>query len=156
MTDQTGNGRQTPTAEELRAQVVGTREELGQTVEALAAKTDIKAQVQQRTTAAREKAAEVGHRAQDKATLARDRAAEVGHRAQDKAAHAKGRAAEVGHRAQDKATHALEAARDKTPEPLREKTTEAASAVNRHRGLVLGGAAALALAFVLWRGTTKR
>ncbi|MFE1230394.1 DUF3618 domain-containing protein [Streptomyces sp. NPDC058745] len=138
MTDQTGNGRQTPTAEELRAQVEGTREELGQTVEALAAKTDIKAQVQQRTTAAREKAAEVGHRAQDKA------------------AHAKGRAAEVGHRAQDKATHALEAARDKTPEPLREKTTEAASAVNRHRGLVLGGAAALALAFVLWRGTTKR
>jgi Protein of unknown function (DUF3618) len=37
-----------PTAEELRADIEQTREDLGDTVEALAAKTDVKAQAKQR------------------------------------------------------------------------------------------------------------
>jgi ElaB/YqjD/DUF883 family membrane-anchored ribosome-binding protein len=42
------------TPEQIRAEIEATREELGDTVEALAAKTDVKAQAAQRVAAAKE------------------------------------------------------------------------------------------------------
>ncbi|MFJ3202764.1 DUF3618 domain-containing protein [Streptomyces sp. NPDC086989] len=48
----------TPTPAELREQVEITRDELGQTVEALVDKTDIKAQAKEKAAAAKEQAAE--------------------------------------------------------------------------------------------------
>ncbi|MFB6805301.1 DUF3618 domain-containing protein [Streptomyces sp. NPDC056387] len=48
----------TPTPAELREQVEFTRDELGQTVEALVDKTDIKAQAKEKAAAAKEQAAE--------------------------------------------------------------------------------------------------
>ncbi|MEU9081322.1 DUF3618 domain-containing protein [Streptomyces sp. NPDC048357] len=48
----------TPTPEKLREQVEHTRDELGQTIEALAAKADVKAQAKERTAALKEQAAE--------------------------------------------------------------------------------------------------
>ncbi|WP_369142589.1 DUF3618 domain-containing protein [Streptomyces sp. R44] len=47
-----------PSSAELRDQVERTRDELGKTVEALAAKADIKAQAKERTVAIKDQAAE--------------------------------------------------------------------------------------------------
>ncbi|MFD7235932.1 DUF3618 domain-containing protein [Streptomyces syringium] len=63
----------TPTPEELRARVEGTREELGRTVEALAAEADVKSR-----------------RAQQKAAQAKGQV-------QDKAAHTMGQLSETAH-----------------------------------------------------------
>jgi hypothetical protein len=71
------------TAPEIQQEIERTREHLGQTVEELAAKADVKAR-------ARVKAAEVKARAQDKATQVsaqvKDKAADVSGRVKDKAA----------------------------------------------------------------------
>ncbi|MFB7176209.1 DUF3618 domain-containing protein [Streptomyces sp. NPDC056257] len=58
MTDESRTNIGTPTPEELREQVEHTRDELGQTIEALAAKADVKAQARERTAAVKEQAAE--------------------------------------------------------------------------------------------------
>lgn len=97
MTGKPNNGADAPTPEELRERVEGTREELGQTIEELAAKVDVKA------------------------------------------------------RAREKGTNLLRSARDNTPEPVRVKGAQAATAAQRNRGLVFAGVAALALAFFLTR-----
>jgi preprotein translocase subunit SecF len=118
MTDNAPSG-QDPTPDELREQARATRDELAHTVEALAAKTDVKAQAQQK-------------------------AAETRTQAQQKAAQAK-------HQVQDTTAHVLQTARDKTPEPVREKATHAATAANEHRGLVLAALAAAVVAVLLCR-----
>jgi hypothetical protein len=66
------------TPEEIRAEIDGTREELGDTVEALAAKTDVKAQ-------AKAKVDEVKSQAQAKADEARTKAKELGDKAKEAA-----------------------------------------------------------------------
>jgi ElaB/YqjD/DUF883 family membrane-anchored ribosome-binding protein len=53
----TGEGNQ-KTPEELRDDIEQTREQLGETVEALAAKTDVKAQAKQRLSAVKDNAQE--------------------------------------------------------------------------------------------------
>ncbi|MFI5828206.1 DUF3618 domain-containing protein [Streptomyces sp. NPDC051578] len=64
MTDETRTHIGTPTPEELRDQIEHTRDELGQTIEALAAKADVKAQVKEQ---AAEKAAVVREQVRAKA-----------------------------------------------------------------------------------------
>ncbi|MEU7065667.1 DUF3618 domain-containing protein [Streptomyces sp. NPDC046161] len=64
MTDETRTDIGTPTPEELRDQIEHTRDELGQTIEALAAKADVKAQVKAQ---AAEKAAVVREQVRAKA-----------------------------------------------------------------------------------------
>ncbi|MET9509701.1 DUF3618 domain-containing protein [Streptomyces flavidovirens] len=70
MTDKAKGDGSSPTPEELRAQVARTREELGRTVEALAAKADVKAQAQQKAAKVKgmvqDKAAHALHAAHDK------------------------------------------------------------------------------------------
>ncbi|MEU8779802.1 DUF3618 domain-containing protein [Streptomyces sp. NPDC048606] len=71
-----------PTPAELHDQVERTRDELGQTVEALAAKADIKAQAKEKTAAAKDRAAQkaalvsdrIRERAGQAAQLVKDRA----------------------------------------------------------------------------------
>ncbi|MGW7101727.1 DUF3618 domain-containing protein [Streptomyces sp. NPDC054838] len=58
MTDESRTDIGTPTPEELREQIEHTRDELGQTVEALAAKADVPARAKEKTAAAKEQAAE--------------------------------------------------------------------------------------------------
>lgn len=58
MTNQPRTQIGTPTPDELREQVEHTRDALGQTVEALAAKADVKAQAKVKTAAVKEQAAE--------------------------------------------------------------------------------------------------
>ena len=127
MTDNAPSG-QDPTPDELREQARATREELAHTVEALAAKADVKAKVQH-------KAAETRAQAQQKAAEAR--------------AQAQQKAAEAKHQVHDTTAHALQAARDKTPEPVREKAAHAATTANEHRGLVLAALAAATVVTVL-------
>lgn len=69
MTDEAKTGGTTPTPDELREQVDGTRKELGETVEALAAKADVKSRVQ-------DKAVAVKGQVQDSAVHARAQAQE--------------------------------------------------------------------------------
>jgi FtsZ-interacting cell division protein ZipA len=122
MTDNAPSGHD-PGPDELREQARATREELAHTVEALAAKADVKAQ-------GRQKAAETKAHARQKAAETK--------------AHARQKAAEAKHQVHDTTAHALQAARDRTPEPVREKATHAATAANEHRGLVLAALAAAA------------
>jgi ElaB/YqjD/DUF883 family membrane-anchored ribosome-binding protein len=66
------------TPAEIRAEIVATREELGDTVEALAAKTDVKAQ-------ARAKVEDLKAQAQAKAEEAKAKAKELGDKAKEAA-----------------------------------------------------------------------
>ncbi|WP_405836898.1 DUF3618 domain-containing protein [Streptomyces sp. NBC_01518] len=71
----------TPSTDELRAQVEATREELGETVEALAAKADVKARAQEKADTVKQQVEE--KTAQAQAQL-RDKASHVVHVVQDK------------------------------------------------------------------------
>ncbi|MFD0395076.1 DUF3618 domain-containing protein [Streptomyces nogalater] len=115
-----------PTAsspEELRDQVEQTRHELGETVEALAAKTDVKARAQ-------EKAAEVKEQAATKAAevkvQAAVKAAEVKEQAAVKAAEVKEQAAAKAVRLKDKAGGLAHQAQDRLPDPVLETTAQGA------------------------------
>ena len=85
--------------DDLRQEIEHTRERLGETVDELAAKADIKARTQAKaaeaTAQARDRAAEVTAQARDRAAKAtaqaRDRAAEVTAQARDRAAEVSGR-----------------------------------------------------------------
>jgi ElaB/YqjD/DUF883 family membrane-anchored ribosome-binding protein len=65
MTDQTpqpvpaGEPEESRTAEEIRADIAQTREQVGDTVEALAAKTDVKARTQDKVKDAKQSAAQL-------------------------------------------------------------------------------------------------
>ncbi|MEO3977805.1 DUF3618 domain-containing protein [Streptomyces sp. CAU 1734] len=107
MNDNTPTG-QDSTPDALREQARATREELGHTVEALAAKADITAQAKQKADIVRQQV-------------------------------------------QDTAVHAWTVARDRTPEPVREKAARAVTTANRNRGLVIGGIAALTFVLVVRR-----
>lgn len=64
-------GGQPRSAHEIRADIEQTRQEMGETVEALAAKTDVKAQAQERVAAAKAQAQE---RVETAKTQAQERA----------------------------------------------------------------------------------
>ncbi|MFJ8076408.1 DUF3618 domain-containing protein [Streptomyces sp. NPDC096176] len=93
-----------PSPDELRAQVEDTREQLGRTVEALAAKADVKARAQQT-------AAEVKEQAAAKAAHAKEHIASSVSMVGDKLR------AKAPQPVQDKAHHAAETARG-NPGPL--------------------------------------
>ncbi|GGO90219.1 DUF3618 domain-containing protein [Wenjunlia tyrosinilytica] len=88
-----------PTVEELREQVNVTRTELGRTVEALAAKTDIKARAQVKATEMRE---QMQHRAAHAKDRVQGQTAHVLHLAQDRTPEPvqerTGQVAQVAHR----------------------------------------------------------
>ena len=106
--------QETPSEQDIQAEIEQTRERLGETVEELVAKADVKARAQDKAAElkakAQGKAAEVKATAQQKAaevkTTAQHRAAEVKAKAQDRAGElpgqvqeARAKAAEVAGRA---------------------------------------------------------
>ncbi|MEV7559354.1 DUF3618 domain-containing protein [Streptomyces sp. NPDC089795] len=132
---------------DLRDQIEQTRDELGRTVEALAAKADLKARAKEKTTAVKDEAAE-------KATLLsgqiREKAEQAARAVKDHtptplltksaqaAAHVREGAAEAGRYA---AEHA--------PEPLVDRTRRTIPAVRANRApLLVVGAAALVILLV--------
>ncbi|MEV0221336.1 DUF3618 domain-containing protein [Streptomyces sp. NPDC050704] len=124
--------------EELRRQIEETRGQLGDTVEELAAKADVKARARARRTELKGKASEAGHLVQGKAS-------EAGHVVQDKAVQA-------GHVVQSKATHAGHVVQDRMPQPVRTAATVVVQAGLRHpRPVLIAGAGALVAAGMMRR-----
>ncbi|MFI6091223.1 DUF3618 domain-containing protein [Streptomyces sp. NPDC051218] len=134
--------KDTAGAGELRAKVEQTRQDLGETVEALAAKTDVKARAQEKAVAIKgqtaTKAAELGEQARAKAT-------EAAHVLQDKVPdQVKDKAAAATGQVKAAAGQATEVWQDKAPEQVK----------NRRTGFIAGGAA-LVVAYVLVRRKRK-
>ncbi|MEV7129540.1 DUF3618 domain-containing protein [Streptomyces sp. NPDC093260] len=128
--------------DELRQQIERTRSQLGDTVEELAAKADVKGRARARaadlkdkagalTVQLRSTAAQAGHRVQERTALA-------GHRVQEKTA-------EAGHRAQLTAQRAGHTTGDSVRRPV----SGAVEACRRHpRQLVIVGAVGAAVLVV--------
>ncbi|MFF4014863.1 DUF3618 domain-containing protein [Streptomyces sp. NPDC001843] len=105
-----------PTAsgpEELRAQVEQTRHELGDTVEALAEKADLKDQARQKAAAVKEQTAAT---AAELTGQAKAKAAEAAHVLQDKTAQAAGQV-------RARAEQADRMWQERAPEPVRDNRT---------------------------------
>ncbi|MGW3423278.1 DUF3618 domain-containing protein [Streptomyces phaeochromogenes] len=146
--------------DELRRQIQETRGQLGDTVEELAAKADVKGRARARSAELKGKASEAGHVVQDKAAQAghvvQDKATEAGHAVQGKAVEAghvvQDKAVQAGHAVQDKATRAGHVVQDNVPRPVRTAVTNAVQAGKRHPGPVLiAGAGAVVAAGLLRR-----
>ncbi|CAL9344856.1 MULTISPECIES: DUF3618 domain-containing protein [Streptomyces] len=130
-----------PTAgspEELREQVERTRHELGDTVQELADRADVKARAREKAVAVKEQA---GQKAQAWRGQAMAKASDVAHAVEEKLPEPvkqKGAAAAQG--AKEKAAQAEQVWQDKAPEQVRD-----------HRAALLAGAGALIVAVLLIR-----
>ena len=141
MTDTPPTNHSAITSEELREQLEGTREDLGETVDALAAQADIKHQLSERAgqakAQAREKAAQVGQ-------LVKDRTPEP----------IRDTAAEAMLQVRQKTADAGQLAREKAPEPVLEMVDQTVQAARANRKPLVGVAAALAV-LLLVRGIRR-
>ncbi|WP_435187237.1 DUF3618 domain-containing protein [Streptomyces sp. bgisy126] len=126
---------------ELREQAEHTRDELGRTVEALAAKADVKAQAGEKVAEVREKAAVATERAKEKAVVAADLVKEKTAVAADRARE---KTAVVTDRAREKATQAADLVQEKTPDPVLERAEVVAHKAKANRTPLVAGAAAVA------------
>ncbi|MFI8103761.1 DUF3618 domain-containing protein [Streptomyces sp. NPDC086023] len=150
MSHQSQGEQSAPTPEQLREQVDHTRDELGRTVEALAAKADIKEQ-------AREKAADIKEQAGQKAALAADQLRHTAAQAAetirektpapvlDKAAHVR-----------ESVTHTSRLAVAKAGEPLLQMAGTAATRVRANPTPLLAATAAILVVLLLRRGRRQR
>ncbi|WP_306325775.1 DUF3618 domain-containing protein [Streptomyces venezuelae] len=139
----------TPRPEELRKAVAHTREKLGQTVEALAAKGDVKSQ-------AMEKAADLKtHAVAKAATLTgqlRETAEHAAQLAKDKAPDpAVDKAAQAAAQLRSKAVRAGQLAAERTPDVVADKVGQGASAARAYRTPLLVGVAALGVLLLVRR-----
>ncbi|MFD1545706.1 DUF3618 domain-containing protein [Nonomuraea guangzhouensis] len=141
--------------DDVRKNIKDTREELGNTVSALADKTDVKGRANDVAEAAKGKAAEV-------AEVAKDRAVEVAELAKDKAAVvadvAKDKAAVVADVAKDKATEVAEKVRDVTPDQVKDAADKVATEARKRPVLAIAAAAgivALLLRRIMRRNRAK-
>ncbi|MGX6751792.1 DUF3618 domain-containing protein [Streptomyces xantholiticus] len=124
-----------PSAEELREQVEHTREELGETVEAFAAKADVKSRVKQTAAGVKDDTGlKVAHAKEQVAATA----AAISDKLREK----------TPPRLQDTAHQAAEMLRDKTPQPVHDKAHQATQAA-RGNPKLLAGAAALAVVLLM-------
>lgn len=125
----------TPSSEELRDRIGHTRDELGQTVEALAAKTDVKAQ-------------------------AKEKAADVKAQAIDVAADVKAQAQDLTAQAMEKASVMTEQAanfvKDKTPDPVLDEADRVATRAWANRTPLIAIGTALIVILVVRRGRGRK
>ncbi|WP_077801329.1 DUF3618 domain-containing protein [Streptomyces sp. JHA26] len=137
--------------DELRRQIEQTRSQLGETVEELAGKADVKGRAKARAADLRDKAgamtvqlrssaAQAGHTVQEKAGRAghtvQEKAGRAGHTVQEKAGRA-------GHAVQEKAGHTGHTAQHRARQPVPERVRGVVRAGKRHpRPVLLAGAAA--------------
>jgi hypothetical protein len=128
--------------EELRRQIERTRSRLGDTVEELAGKMDVKGR-------ARARAADLRDKAGAMTVQLRSTAAQAGHTVHDKATQA-------GHKVHDRATgtsHELERRTEHSvPVPARSLVM---AAVRRPRPVLIAGAAVAVVVVVAWRYPRK-
>lgn len=155
----------TPSSEELRMRVEATRQGLGETVQALAAKADVKARAREKSTAVRhqvaEKTAHVGAQLREKATHAahavQDRTPEpVRGKAAAATEQVRGKTAAAGGQVRGTAVHVAELARDKAPEPVREKAGKGMRVVRANRTPLLAVGAAIIVVLMVHRSRRHR
>ncbi|MHA6757684.1 DUF3618 domain-containing protein [Streptacidiphilus sp. PAMC 29251] len=162
------NENSTPTPEELREMVEGTREELGQTVAELAAKADVKARAKDRTAAIKAEAkdktaeikdktaeikAEVMESAIDVGTQAREGIAQAAHVAQESVVDP---VLEGGAAVAAKGAAVAAKVREKTPEPVAAKARQATDAVRRRPGPAIAAAVSAVVVFFAIRRRARR
>ncbi|MFG2452872.1 DUF3618 domain-containing protein [Streptomyces sp. NPDC048512] len=136
-----------PTPAELREQIEHTRHELGDTVQALADKTDVKARAQQ-------KAGQLKDQAVTKAGELKTQAAKATVQAQNKLPDpVKEKAAQAAGQARAAAAQAERMWEEKAPRSLQQKTAQYAQQAREHRTLLLVAAAGVT---VLWLAGRRR
>ncbi|MFI5998098.1 DUF3618 domain-containing protein [Streptomyces sp. NPDC051362] len=147
MTHTPADQHTTPTPAELREQIEHTRHELGDTVQALADKTDVKARAQQ-------KAGQLKDQAVIKAGELKTQAAKATSQAQDKLPDpVKEKAAQAAGQARAAAAQAGRIWEEKAPESLQQKTAQYAQQARDNRTLLLLAAAGVT---VLWLAGRRR
>ncbi|WP_438305931.1 DUF3618 domain-containing protein [Streptomyces sp. HUAS TT11] len=147
-----------PTAagpEELREQVEQSREEPGRTVEALAAKADVKARAQEKATVVKEqvtaRAGDLKEQAAVTAGELKDKAAQAARHLEDKLpVPVKDRTARAIDQSRAVATQLWQ---DKAPEPMQQKTAQGARMARDNRSLLL---AAAGVALMAWLAGRRR
>ncbi|MFF1411935.1 DUF3618 domain-containing protein [Streptomyces sp. NPDC058289] len=136
----------TPSSEELRDRIEHTRDELGQTVEALAAKADVKAR-------AKEKAADAKAQVMDVAADAKAQAMDV-------AADVKAQAQDLTAQAMEKASVMTEQTanfvKDKTPDPVLDEADRVATRAWANRTPLIAIGAALIVILLVRRGRGRK
>ncbi|MCW8099320.1 DUF3618 domain-containing protein [Streptomyces tauricus] len=135
--------------EELRRQIEETRSQLGDTVEELAAKADVKGRAKARGAELKGKASDAGHTVQGKAVQAghvvQEKATEAGHVVQEKAT-------EAGHVVQEKASWVGHAVQERVPQPVRDAATAVVQAGRRNpKPVLIAGAGVVVAAGLLRR-----
>jgi hypothetical protein len=145
----------TDATEALRADIERTRDQLGQTVDALAAKTDVKGRAQQKVSeisarlagplaASKERVAEAGKTVADKAAAVGSTGGMVTGAVQQQAAGlADSAAAAIG-----KGTQAL-------PEPAQKAVGQASSFISRYRVQLVAGVAAVIGLIIIRRRSSR-
>ncbi|MER7981056.1 DUF3618 domain-containing protein [Streptomyces sp. NPDC095817] len=137
----------TPTPAELREQIEHTRHELGETVQALADRTDVKARAQQKAGELREQA--VARAAESKAQGAR-----VTSQVQGKLPEpVKEKAVQATGRARAAAAHAGQMWEEKAPASLQDKTAQYVQRARENRTVLFVAAAGVT---VLWLVARRR
>jgi Protein of unknown function (DUF3618) len=168
--------------EQLRAEIERTREQLGDTVDQLAAKADVKAQAQAKvaglTQRAKDTADQVRQRAADTAGQARQQAADAAGQARQRAADATGQvrqhAADATGQARQHAADTVGQARQqaaavagtgqeqlqaRTPESVQRAASAGAAKARQYRtqlAVAAGSVGAVVLGFVLIRRRRQR
>ncbi|MEU0181959.1 DUF3618 domain-containing protein [Streptomyces sp. NPDC006207] len=131
-----------PTTDELRERVEATREELGRTVAALSAKTDVKGRLAGRAGQAGAKAHEAASRIGE---LVREKTPEP----------ARDKAVEAARRMRLQAVRAGRLARTKAP-AVRARAGRTARAARSHRAPLLGAGAAMGVLLLVRRARRRR
>jgi phage shock protein A len=140
--------------EQLRQDIERTREQLGETVEALVAKTDVKAQAKEKVNNLTDRLKGTTVQATARVTQARDQLA-------SKTSDAKQSATTNGATARDqlqaRATVVGGKVRDVTPEPVQRAARHAAARTSPRQAAIVAAAAGVALlGFILIRKRRRR
>ena len=151
--------------EQLRQDIERTREQLGDTVEALVAKTDVKAQARERagqlSQTLKEKTAQAREQAATRVAQARGQLAGKTADAKSAAQQKAGALEPAKNQLQARATAVGGAVRNATPEPVQrtaQQVTQRASAVATPRGglVAVAVAGAVVLGFIVIRRRRRR
>ncbi|MET9902873.1 DUF3618 domain-containing protein [Streptomyces sp. NPDC006446] len=135
-----------PNPEQLREQIEQTRHDLGQTVQALADKPDVKSRTQH-------KAGELKEQAVVKADDLKAQAAKATSQVQDRLPDSvKDKATQVAGQVRATAARAGRMWEKKAPAPLRQKAAESAQLARDHRTVLLVAAAGVT---VLWLASRR-
>ncbi|QDO01734.1 DUF3618 domain-containing protein [Streptomyces sp. RLB1-9] len=140
--------------EQLREHVEQTRQEFGETVENLAAKTDVKARAQEKATVLTEQA---GAQAAELTGQVKVKAVEAAHLVQDKLPDpVKDSATAAAGQVKAKAGQAGQVWQDKAPEPVRAKAQQGVEVARDNRTLLIVAGSVAGAAWLLLRRRGRR